>query len=126
MLKIQEIREIIKLIDQSSIGSFSYETEGTKITLEKESGQQVASSTQTITVAQPVAVAAPAPVAAPVQAVVQAAPAAPVVEEVASGASEIAITVNDTKVSTDEVAQVADAQAELATTLNGIVSEFII
>jgi len=85
MLKIQEIREIIKLIDQSSIGSFSYEAEGTKITLEKEGGQQVASSTQTITVAQPVA--APAPVAAPVQAVVQAAPVAPVTEEVTEDAS---------------------------------------
>ncbi|MEK3934261.1 acetyl-CoA carboxylase biotin carboxyl carrier protein [Sporosarcina sp. FSL W7-1349] len=35
MLKIQEIREIIKLIDQSSIETFSYEAEGTKIKLKK-------------------------------------------------------------------------------------------
>ena len=35
MLKIQEIREIIKLIDQSSIEKFSYEAEGTKIVLKK-------------------------------------------------------------------------------------------
>ena len=35
MLKIQEIREIIKLIDQSSIEKFTYESEGTKIKLEK-------------------------------------------------------------------------------------------
>ena len=35
MLKIQEIREIIKLIDQSSIEKFSYEAEGTKIELKK-------------------------------------------------------------------------------------------
>ena len=39
MLKIQEIREIIKLIDQSSIEKFTYEAENTKITLEK--GQTV-------------------------------------------------------------------------------------
>lgn len=37
MLKIQEIREIIKLIDQSSIEKFSFESEGTKIKLEKKS-----------------------------------------------------------------------------------------
>lgn len=51
MLKIQEIREIIKLIDQSSIEKFSYEFEGAKIKLEKGSGQQV--------VVAPVADAAP-------------------------------------------------------------------
>lgn len=38
MLKVQEIREIIKLIDQSSIHEFSYETNGTKIELKKDSG----------------------------------------------------------------------------------------
>ncbi|MDN4607784.1 acetyl-CoA carboxylase biotin carboxyl carrier protein [Sporosarcina highlanderae] len=37
MLKIQEIREIIKLIDQSSIEKFTFESEGTKIKLEKGS-----------------------------------------------------------------------------------------
>ena len=41
MLKIQEIREIIKLIDQSSIEKFSYEVEGAKIKLEKGRSQQV-------------------------------------------------------------------------------------
>ncbi|MCA1054781.1 acetyl-CoA carboxylase biotin carboxyl carrier protein [Rossellomorea aquimaris] len=35
MLKIQEIREIIKLIDQSSVDEFSYEYEGSKIELKK-------------------------------------------------------------------------------------------
>lgn len=35
MLKIQEIREIIKLIDQSSIDEFMYENEGAKIKLKK-------------------------------------------------------------------------------------------
>ena len=35
MLKIQEIREIIKLIDQSDIEEFSYEHEGSKVEIEK-------------------------------------------------------------------------------------------
>src|SRR5690625_1240306 len=36
MLKIEELREIIKLIDESSINEFSYETEGAKIELKKQ------------------------------------------------------------------------------------------
>jgi acetyl-CoA carboxylase biotin carboxyl carrier protein len=86
VLKIHEIREIIKLIDQSSINEFKLETEGTKVTLKKSSG------TENFVVAQPVAqapmvqaVAAPvaaAPVAAPVAAEApKAAPAAPVAED---------------------------------------------
>lgn len=34
-MKIQEIREIIRLIDQSDIGEFTYENEGSKIKLKK-------------------------------------------------------------------------------------------
>ena len=44
MLKIQEIREIIKLIDQSSIEKFSYESDGAKLELKKGNGAQVGSS----------------------------------------------------------------------------------
>lgn len=55
MLKIQEIREIIKLIDQSNIDEFTYENEGSKIKMKKHAAQTVV-STQ---------VAAPAPQAAP-------------------------------------------------------------
>jgi acetyl-CoA carboxylase biotin carboxyl carrier protein len=40
MLKIQEIRELIKLIDQSSINEFEYEQEGAKITLKKGGVEQ--------------------------------------------------------------------------------------
>lgn len=40
MLKIQEIREIIKLIDQSSIEKFSYEADGAKIELKKSSNRK--------------------------------------------------------------------------------------
>ncbi|WLD91994.1 acetyl-CoA carboxylase biotin carboxyl carrier protein [Alkalihalobacillus sp. AL-G] len=35
MLKIQEIRELIKLIDQSSINEFEYEEDGAKLSLKK-------------------------------------------------------------------------------------------
>lgn len=42
MLKIQEIREIIKLIDQSSIEKFTFESEGTKIKLEKRGNVTIA------------------------------------------------------------------------------------
>lgn len=38
MFKIQEIREIIRLIDQSTINEFTYENEGTSITLKKNNG----------------------------------------------------------------------------------------
>lgn len=56
MLKIQEIREIIKLIDQSNIDEFTYENEGSKIKMKKHAEQTVVSTQQ---------VAAPAPQAAP-------------------------------------------------------------
>src|SRR5690625_2800880 len=35
MLKVQEIREIIRLIDESSIDEFTYEANGTKVKLKK-------------------------------------------------------------------------------------------
>ncbi|ADH99777.1 acetyl-CoA carboxylase biotin carboxyl carrier protein [Salisediminibacterium selenitireducens] len=51
MLKIQEIRELIKLIDESSIDEFEFEQNGSKVTLRKHQGEV------TRTVASP----APAP-----------------------------------------------------------------
>lgn len=41
MFKIDEIREIIELIDQSSISEFSYENNGAKIKLKKENKQTI-------------------------------------------------------------------------------------
>ena len=38
MFKIQEIREIIKLVDASSLDEFVYEAEGTKVKLKKSNG----------------------------------------------------------------------------------------
>ncbi|MFB4166433.1 acetyl-CoA carboxylase biotin carboxyl carrier protein [Virgibacillus sp. JSM 102003] len=35
MLKVQEIRELIKLVDQSTIDEFSYETNGTTVSMKK-------------------------------------------------------------------------------------------
>ncbi|WP_342505136.1 acetyl-CoA carboxylase biotin carboxyl carrier protein [Sporosarcina sp. FSL K6-2383] len=72
MLKIQEIREIIKLIDQSSIEKFTFESNGEKIKLEKGNGQSVVTPAvvaapilqQEVPVAQAVTVEA---VVAPVQ-----------------------------------------------------------
>lgn len=67
MLKIQEIRELIKLIDQSSIDEFSYELDGAKIKMKKK-GEFKQALLEPVTAA----VAAPAPA-------VQMAPPAPAV-----------------------------------------------
>jgi acetyl-CoA carboxylase biotin carboxyl carrier protein len=65
LLKVQEIRELIKLVDQSSIDEFVYENEGSKIKMKKHTG------TSTVTTVQvPQAAAQAVPV------VQQAAPAA--------------------------------------------------
>ncbi|WP_226582923.1 acetyl-CoA carboxylase biotin carboxyl carrier protein [Halobacillus litoralis] len=51
MLKVQEIREIIKLIDQSNIDEFCYEANGTKVSMKKQLGEVVS---EPIQVQQPV------------------------------------------------------------------------
>lgn len=85
MLKVQEIREIIKLIDQSSIQKFTYEADGGKIKVEKNEGQTVVTEAPAVkapAAPAPVQEAAPAPAAvpAPAPAPVQEAPAAPASE----------------------------------------------
>ncbi|WCK53147.1 acetyl-CoA carboxylase biotin carboxyl carrier protein [Aneurinibacillus sp. Ricciae_BoGa-3] len=86
MLKIHEIREIIKLIDQSSINEFKVEDEGTKLCIKKGSAGTVytavpaqelqeAPVTQVQAPALQVAPAAPAPAPAPAPQVAPAAPA---------------------------------------------------
>ena len=59
MLKVQEIRELIKLVDQSSIDEFVYENEGSKIKMKKNG------AVTTVAVQQPAAPAAIAVPAAP-------------------------------------------------------------
>lgn len=54
MLKVQEIRELIKLIDQSNINEFVYEQEGTKIKMKKKAAQEQPVSVITETVQAPV------------------------------------------------------------------------
>jgi acetyl-CoA carboxylase biotin carboxyl carrier protein len=53
VLKVQEIRELIKLVDQSSIDEFVYESEGSKIKMKKN-------AVETVTVSQPQQVVIPA------------------------------------------------------------------
>ncbi|WP_042355091.1 acetyl-CoA carboxylase biotin carboxyl carrier protein [Bacillus rubiinfantis] len=71
MLKVQEIRELIKLVDQSSIDEFVYENEGAKIKM-KKTGNVTISAVQPVS--QSVAVQAPS---TPVEAPVVAAPVQP-------------------------------------------------
>ncbi|GKV54193.1 acetyl-CoA carboxylase, biotin carboxyl carrier protein [Sporosarcina sp. NCCP-2222] len=98
MLKIQEIREIIKLIDQSSIEKFTFESEGTKIKLEKAGVQQVTvapqvQKTEYAPIQQPVVEQpAAAPVAAPQSESQEQQPAAAPVEKVQEDASLHKIT----------------------------------
>ncbi len=42
MLKVQEIRELIKLVDQSTIDEFEYEHEGSKIKMKKSAAAEAA------------------------------------------------------------------------------------
>lgn len=71
MLKVHEIRELIKLVDQSSIDEFVYENEGSKIKMKKHNGATVAAVQPVVQAAQsapivqnvPVQAAAPAPAA---------------------------------------------------------------
>jgi acetyl-CoA carboxylase biotin carboxyl carrier protein len=55
LLKVQEIRELIKLIDESSIEEFEYENDGAKVLLKKRTG----ASTQVVTTFMPEQVQAP-------------------------------------------------------------------
>lgn len=80
MFKMHEIREMIKLVDQSSIQEFELESEGTKVSIKKTG---IAVEAAPVVIAQPVSVpvaappaAAPAVEAAPLEASVQVAKAA--------------------------------------------------
>lgn len=89
MLKIQEIREIIKLIDHSSIDEFSYEAEGTKVKLKKNSVN--GSTEQVVSQAKPEAAVA----VAPVQVETKQAPVAPTSNESVAHAEQNESAVND-------------------------------
>ncbi len=85
MFKIQEIREIIKLVDASSIDEFIYEEDGAKVKLKKNNTvTEVVASKKEIAVAEPVvqqAPAAPTPVVETATAAAPVAPATPVSDD---------------------------------------------
>lgn len=87
-MKVQEIRELIKLVDQSNISELTFENEGTKLKLKKSEVGTVVNPTAIPEVAKPVAVQAAKPVEAP-KAVEQAAPVAAVSEETAENLHKI-------------------------------------
>lgn len=77
MFKIQEIREIIKLVDASTIDEFVYEADGSKVKLKKNGGTVEVVAPKAVVAATPV-VEQPkveAPVAAPAPVKEEAAPA---------------------------------------------------
>ncbi len=74
MLKIQEIREIIKLIDQSSINEFIFEQEGSKIKMKKQANE-VETVVRNVVAAQPTEVVQAQPQVTPVAPAQPAAPA---------------------------------------------------
>lgn len=76
MLKMHEIREIIKLIDQSGVSHFELDNEGAKLLIRKENNQSVAQ--QIVREVTPIITAAPVMVEQPisVQTEVKAAPKA--------------------------------------------------
>ncbi|WOV85577.1 acetyl-CoA carboxylase biotin carboxyl carrier protein [Sporosarcina jeotgali] len=88
MLKIQEIREIIKLIDQSSIDKFTYEADGAKIKIVK--------SNTSATAIAPVQVQAPVPD----------------VQDSTSGAQSVQQAVPETAEAPKQAAPVAEPAAE--------------
>ncbi|UTR14486.1 acetyl-CoA carboxylase biotin carboxyl carrier protein [Salipaludibacillus sp. LMS25] len=53
MLNIEEIRELIKVIDETSIDEFKYEHSGVKVTMKKNSGANASYSTQPVTSREP-------------------------------------------------------------------------
>lgn len=84
MLKVQEIRELIKLIDESTINEFEYELDGTKLTMKKGGAETVTyqlpaqQQVQAAPAPQQLEQAAPAPAASTTQ-------PAPEAEKVAQG-----------------------------------------
>ncbi|KAB7708806.1 acetyl-CoA carboxylase biotin carboxyl carrier protein [Bacillus aerolatus] len=73
-MKVQEIRELIKLVDQSSIEEFVFESEGSKVEMKKSSGVTYSLAPQTAAVQEPVQ-------AVPVQAVPATTEENPIVQE---------------------------------------------
>lgn len=65
MLKVQEIRELIKLVDQSNIDEFIYEQDGSKIKMKKNTAEGVVAAVKPVVQAVETVSAAPQAVPAP-------------------------------------------------------------
>ncbi|WML40500.1 acetyl-CoA carboxylase biotin carboxyl carrier protein [Neobacillus sp. OS1-2] len=78
MLKVQEIRELIKLVDQSSIDEFVYEVEGSKIKMRKNAASTIVSQVSPVAPASEIA---PVIQAAPIAAAATTAPVLEVIQE---------------------------------------------
>lgn len=101
LLKVQEIRELIKLVDQSSIDEFVYENEGSKIKMKKNTGT---STVTTVQVPQAAAQAVPVVQPAAPAAVTSTAPAQELKqEEAVSNAASQADTSNLHKITSPMV-----------------------
>src|SRR5699024_2277205 len=48
MFKVQELRELIRLIDQSSISEFTYENDGSTMTIKKETKQSIVNQVEEV------------------------------------------------------------------------------
>lgn len=62
MLKVQEIRELIKLIDESSINEFTYETNGTTVIIKKPNDVKNVNEQETVIASNPASTVDIAPV----------------------------------------------------------------
>lgn len=83
-MKVQEIREIIKLVDQSNIGEFVYENEGMKIKLKKTEVGTVAytvPATEVVQAKVPMEVKTAPATQAVAKAVETTTPATPIIEQ---------------------------------------------
>lgn len=77
MLKVQEIKELIRTIDQTTIDEFTYEQDGMKITLKKNNKEivQVTTAQETVATAPQPSIPATAPKVEEVEKQVEATPA---------------------------------------------------
>ena len=81
MFKIQEIREIIKLVDASTIDEFVYEADGSKVKLKKNGGAVEVVAPKAVAAAPTPVVEQPKPAAPAAAPVKEEAPAAPVAND---------------------------------------------
>lgn len=77
MFKLNEIRELVRLLDETSISEFNYEVEGAKLLIKKTEAGVVVASPQIVHIPEETRVAAPVVQAPAAPASAPAAPAAP-------------------------------------------------